>query len=138
MGLEGDDDILDDEEDDELNWVAIIVAAVVVLILVGGAIWYFLLREPPAEEDKVELPKWERPVDLVAETINDFLNPMIINPADSRGRHFLIVKLDFALNDVEVVGSWVYGESWRLAQVKNTIIDVFSSYTVEELKMPKY
>lgn len=138
MGLEGDDEILDEEEDEELNWMAIIIAAVVVLALIGGAVWFFFIREVPEEGDKVELPKWEKPDDLVAENVNDFLNRMRINPANSRGRHFLVVKLDFALNDVSVVSNEVYGKSWRLAQVKNTIIDVFSSYTLEELKLPKY
>ena len=137
MALE-EDEILEEGEDEEVNWMAVIIAAVVVLILIGAAAWYFLLREVPEEDAKVELPEWVPPGNLAEENVNDFLAPMVINPADGRGRHFLVVKLDFALNDPDLVSTEVYGKPWRLAQVKNIIIDIFNSYTVDELKMPKY
>ena len=133
------DEILDEGEEEEVNWMAVIIAAVVVLVIIGGAAWFFFIREVPESEAKFELPKWVPPPEGFAEeTVNDFLPTMIINPADSRGRYFLVVKLDFVLNDPGVVAGEVYGKPWRLAQVKNIIIDIFSSYTTDELKMPKY
>jgi flagellar basal body-associated protein FliL len=139
MALDQEDEILDEGEEEEVNWTAVIIAAVVVLALIAGAVWFFFIREVPEGDAKVELPKWVPPPEGFAEeTVNDFLPVMVINPSDSKGRYFLVVKLDFALNDVSLVANWVYGKPWRLAQVKNIIVDVFNSYAVDELKMPKY
>ena len=138
MALDQEDEILDEGEEEEVNWMAVIIAAVVVLVLIGGGVWYFFIREVPEEDAKVELPKWVRPENLEEETVNELLEAMVINPSDSKGRYFLVVKLNFALNDVGLVIDEVYGKPWRLAEIKNIIVDVFNSYTVEELKMPKY
>lgn len=138
MALDQEDEILEEGEAEELNWVAIIVAAVVVLAVIGGVLWFLFIREVPEGEKEAALPQWVPPENLAQENVNDFLPPMIINPADSRGRYFLVVKLDFALNDPDVVSEEVYGKPWRLAQLKNIIIDIFSSYTREELKMTRY
>ena len=86
-----DDEILDEGEEEELNFVAIFVAAAIVLALIGGVVWYFFIREVP-EEEKNQMPQWEAPEDLGKEYISDLLPEMIINPAGSKGRHFILSK----------------------------------------------
>lgn len=137
MALE-EEEILDEGEGEELNFVAIAVAAVVILGLIGGAVWFFVLREPPPDKKKDELPKWEAPEDLGREYVTDLLPELVINPRDSNGRYFLIVKLDIALNDQAVLKKEVFGKKWRMAEVKNIVIDIFSEYTVDELRTPKF
>ncbi|MDA0745315.1 MAG: flagellar basal body-associated FliL family protein [bacterium] len=135
MGLE--EEILDEDDGEELNIIAIVIAAVIVLALIGAAVWYFVLREPSADEQP-QLPKWEAPEELENETISTLLPELIINPSDSKGRYFLIVKVDVSLNKPEVVQEEVINKSWRMAEIKNNIIDVFSSYRMDELRMPNY
>ena len=137
MAIE-DEEILDDDEDEELNVVAIAIAALVLLALVGGIVWYFFLREVPEEEiTEAGIPGWEAPDDFQEVAVEDFLPTMIINPSDSGGRYFLIVKIDVALNDRDLVRQEVLNKPWRVPQVKNLIIDVFSVYSREELRTPK-
>ncbi len=59
---------------------------------------------------------------------------MIINPADSRGRYYLIVKIDIAFNR-DVRGE-LLSRLWVIPQAKNIIIDVFSDFTIAELQTP--
>ncbi len=132
-----DEEILDDE-DEELNIVAIAVAAIVLLVLIGGIVWFFFLREVPEEEvSEAGIPGWEAPDDFASEAVQDFLPTMIINPSDSGGRYFLVVKIDVALNDQDLVRQEVLNKPWRIPQVKNLIIDVFSVYSREEPRTPK-
>ena len=63
---------------------------------------------------------------------------MIINPADSKGRHFIIVKIDVGVNDRDIIVEEVLSKKWRIPEIRNIIIDVFSTYTTYELKTPKY
>ena len=132
-----DDEILDEDEEEELNFVAIFVAAAIVLALIGGVVWYFFIREVP-EEEKNQMSQWEAPEDLGKEYISDLLPEMIINPADSKGRHFLIVKIDVGVNDRDIIFEEVLSKKWRIPEIRNIIIDVFSTYTTYELKTPKY
>jgi len=134
MGIE-EDELIDDEEADEFNFVAIGIIAVLLLAIVGGLIWYFLIREPPSEEDgEPRLPQWEAPADLTPELVYDGLERMIINPIDSRGRYFLVVKIDIAFNR-DVRGE-LLSKPWAIPQTKNVIIDVLSDFTVSELQAP--
>ena len=132
-----DDELLDEDEDQEINLVAIAIAALVVLALIGGAIWFFFLREIP-ESEKAKLPPWEAPESLTEEAVSDILPKMIINPVDSDGRNFLIVKINVAMNDPALVREEVLGKLWRLQEIKNTINDIFSVYTMQELRTPKF
>ena len=92
-----DEELLDDDEEEgELNWVAIIIAAVLALALIGGLIWYFVLREEPVEGEKE--PDYISPESLVEEEIYLDMPELFINPIDSRGRFFLILKFDIAFN----------------------------------------
>ena len=131
-----DDELLDEDEDEELNIVAIAIAALVVLALIGGGVWFFFLRETP-ESEKAKLPPWEAPETLTEEAVSDILPKMIINPVDSGGRYFLIVKINVAMNDPALVREEVLGKLWRLQEIKNTINDIFSVYTMQELRTPK-
>ena len=131
-----DEEELLDEEEGELNYAAIIIAAVLALALIGGAVWFFFLRETP-EVKVVELPKWEPPAELAEEVVREDLPELIINPYDSQGRYFLIVKVAVAVNDRAIVRKEVINKPWRFAQIQNIIIDIFSGYTVEELRTPK-
>ena len=63
---------------------------------------------------------------------------MTINPSDSKGRYFLIVKIDVALKDQSVLTDLLGSHPWLMPQVRNLIIDEFSSYTMDELRTPKY
>jgi flagellar basal body-associated protein FliL len=132
-----DDEILDEGEDEELNFVAIFIAAAVLLALIGGVVWYFFIREAPVEEQN-RLPQWEAPEDLGAEYISDLLQEMIINPADSKGRYFLIVKIDVAVNDRDIIFDEVLSKKWRIPEIRNIIVDVISTYTMAELKTPEF
>ncbi|MDP6779843.1 MAG: flagellar basal body-associated FliL family protein [Candidatus Latescibacteria bacterium] len=137
MAIE-DDEILDDDDDEELNVVAIAVAALVLIALIGGIVWFFFIREVPKEDiEEAGIPGWEAPDTLRAESVQDFLPTMIINPLDSGGRYFLLVKVDVAINDEDLVRDEVLNKPWRVPQVKNLIIDVFSVYSREELRTPK-
>ena len=128
-----EDELLDDDEADEYNFVAIGIAGVVVLAIVGGLIWYFLIREPPTEDELgPQLPKWEAPIDLNPELVYEGLEKMIINPVDSRGRYYLIVKIDIAFNR-DVRGD-LLSKLWIIPQAKNVIIDVLSDFTIAELQ----
>ena len=134
-----DDEILDeDEAEEEYNILAIIVAAVIALVLIGGLIWFFLIRESDPEDAGPQVVKWEKSEGLGEEYVTDLLPPMIINPRDSKGRYFLVLKVDVALSDQSVLTSLLASEPWLMAQVKNIIIDEFSSYTMDELRTPKY
>ena len=130
-----DEEILDEEEDEELNWPAIIMAAIVVLALIGGAIWYFLIREPP-DEGEVE-PEYIVPEALVEESIYLDMPEMIISPQDGKGRFYLIVKFDVAMNDRGAVFDEMILKPWKYAQALNFVIDVYGDYTREELRAPK-
>ena len=137
MAIDGEE-ILDDDDEEELNVVAIAVAALVLLAVVGGVIWYFFLREVPKEDiTEAGIPGWEAPDDFQEVAVEDFLPTMIINPSDSGGRYFLIVKVDVALNDRDLARQEILEKPWRTPQVKNLIIDVFSVYSREELRTPK-
>ncbi|HCR16642.1 MAG TPA: hypothetical protein DIU35_04085 [Candidatus Latescibacteria bacterium] len=95
------------------------------------------MREVP-EEEKNQVPQWEAPEDLGKEYISDLLPEMIINPAGSKGRHFIIVKIDVGVNDRDIIVEEVLSKKWRIPEIRNIIIDVFSTYTTYELKTPKY
>lgn len=133
-----DDEILDEEEEDEYNIVAIIIAVVLLLAIIGGVVWYFFLRTPPEEETNpaLQLPKWEAPVDAPVDEVFTMLPKMILNPADSNGRYYLVVKVDVAWNNG--MPDDLGGKPWLLEKAKNLIIDVFSSYTISELQTPKF
>ena len=133
-----DDEILDDEEEEgEYNIPAIIIAVVIALLLIGAGVWYFYLREPPSEEKEKDKVAWEAPEGgFQEEDISDFFPQMVINPLDSGGRYFLILKLNISLNDMNQVKYEIFRKPWRLAQAQNTIFDICSSYRVEELRTP--
>lgn len=132
-----EDELLDDDDADEYNIVAIIIAVVVVLAIIGGVVWYFFLRTPPEEEDPaLQLPVWEAPVDAKADEVFELIPKMIINPADSNGRYYLVVKVDVAWRNG--LPSDLLGKTWLLSKAQNLIIDVFSSYTIAELQTPKF
>ena len=134
-----DDEILDeDDSEEEYNIGAIIGAAVLVLALIGGAVWYFLIREVAPEDELAQLPNWEAPEGLGDKYVTDLLPSMTINPRDSKGRYFLIVKIDVALSDQSVLIDLFGSHPWLIPQVQNIIIDEFSSYTMDELRTPKY
>ncbi|MDA0712266.1 MAG: flagellar basal body-associated FliL family protein, partial [bacterium] len=116
---------------------AIVIAVVVVLAIIGGVVWYFFLRTPP-DEAKValELPKWEAPIETKVDEVFDLLPKMIINPADSNGRYYLVVKVDVAWQ--AGMPSDLIGKVWMIPKAQNLIIDVFSDYTIAELQTPKY
>ena len=134
-----DDEILDDEEEEgEYNIPAIIIAVVIALVLIGSGVWYFFLRESPSEEDEQDKVVWEAPAEgFQEEDISDFFPQMLINPLDSRGRYFLILKLNISLNDMDKVKYEIFRKPWRLAQAQNTIYDICSGYRIEELRTPK-
>ena len=131
-----DEELLDEDEDGELNIAAIVIAAVLILALIGGGVWFFALREPPEESAEAQLPGWEPPPDVEKELVIDLLPQLIINPRDSRGRYWLVVKVDFAVNNSDARDA-VIGEPWRIPQAKNIIIDIFSDYTLDELRTPR-
>ena len=131
-----DEELLDDdEEEDELNWIAIIVAAIVALALIGGLIWYFVLRDDSADAEKE--PDYIVPDALVKEEIYVDMPELFINPRDSRGRFFLILKFDVAYNDRALVFKELFEKPWNFAKAKNMISDVYGEYTREELRTPK-
>jgi len=131
-----DEGLLDEEEEGEYNIPAIIATVVVLLALIGGAVWYFVIREPPDEESQAERPEWVRPENLEEEQISDILPQMVINPLDGRGRYYLIVRINIAINDNELARNEIIKKPWRLAQVKNLIYDICSAYRVDELRTP--
>lgn len=131
-----DEELIDDEEEEELNWPAIVIAAVIALGLIGGAIWYFFLVDPEAEGEKE--PEYVPPETLVQEEIYLDMPDLFISPADSRGRFFLVLKFDIAYNDRSRVLGELIQKPWKWAQAQNMIIDVYSEYTREELKTPKF
>ncbi len=132
-----DEEILDDEgEEDELNWIAIIVAAVLALALIGGLIWWFLIREEPVDDGTV-VPDYVQPESIVEEEIYLDMPELFINPLDSRGRFFLILKFDIAYNNRSLVFDEMILKPWNWAKAQNMMIDVYSEYTREELRTPK-
>ncbi|MBT3601878.1 MAG: flagellar basal body-associated FliL family protein [Candidatus Latescibacteria bacterium] len=136
-----DDEILDDDDDDddddEYNIVAIVIALVVVLAIVGSIVWYFFIYTPPTEEEiALQTPKWEAPLEAKTDEVFELLPKMIINPLDSNGRYYLIVKVDVAWQTD--MPSELIGELWMIPKAQNLIIDVFSSYTIAELQTPKF
>ncbi len=131
-----DEELLDEDEEGELNIAAIVIAAVLILALIGGGVWFFAFREPPEESAEAKLPDWEPPPDLEKEMVIDLLPQLIINPRDSRGRYWLVVKVDFSVNNSDARDA-VIDEPWRLPQAKNIIIDIFSDYTLDELRTPR-
>jgi len=132
-----DDELLDEEDDEEYNIVAIVIALVLLLAIIGGIVWYFFLRTPPSEEEiALQTPKWEAPVDAKADEVFELLPKMIINPLDSDGRYYLIVKVDVAWQDE--MPSELINKLWMIPKAQNLIIDVFSSYTIDELQTPKF
>lgn len=133
-----DDEILDEEEDEEYNIVAIIIAVVLLLAIIGGVVWYFFLRTPPEEETnpELQLPQWEEPLETKTDEVFTLLPKMIINPADSNGRYYLILKVDVSWNNG--MPSDLMDKVWLLPKAKNLIIDVFSSYTISELQTPRF
>ena len=132
-----DEELLDeDEEGDELNWPAIIIAAVVLLGLIGGTVWYFFIREVPVEEEE-KLPDYEAPAELTEETVYIDMPEMLITPLDGRGRFYLILKFDIAMNDPSHVRNELIGKPWKWAQARNIILDVYGEYTREQLRTPK-
>jgi len=135
MGAE--EELIDDEEADELNFVAIGIAAVIVLAIIGGLVWFFVLKEEPTEEEAgPKIPEWEAPLDLTPELVYDDLDRLIINPADSRGRYYLVVKVDIAFQR-DVRGE-LLSRLWVIPQAKNLIIDIFSDYTIAELQKSEF
>ena len=133
-----EEEILDEEEDEGLNFVAII-GAVVLLLLIGFGAWYFFFSGGEEEEGtKIERPVWVPPENLAEEQVYDALPELIINPADSEGRYFLIVKIDVVYNNRQAIYEKMIGEPWRFPQIQNLIIDIFSSYTRKELQTPKF
>lgn len=132
MGVE--EELLDDEEADEFNFVAIGIAAVVVVAIIGGLVWFFVLKEELTEDEDAgpQLPQWEAPLDLTPELVYEGMDRLIINPADSRGRYYLVVKVDIAFSRNML--SELISTPWVLPQAQNIIIDVFSDYTIAELQ----
>jgi len=131
MGVE-EDVLLDEEESGEYNLVAIGIVAMVVLAIIGGLVWFFVLKEDSTKKEADILPKWVAPVDLSPELVYDGMERLIINPADSRGRYYLVVKVDIAFN--RDVRAELLSNLWKIPKAKNIIIDVFSAYTVAELQ----
>ena len=115
-----DNELLDEDEDEELNWPAIIIAAVIVLGLIGGAIWYFLIREVP-ENELEKAPEYVPPETLAEESIYLDMPDMIISPADGKGRFYLIVKFDVAMNDRGRVFDEMILKPWKYAQALNFV-----------------
>ena len=131
-----EDELLDDDEEEELNWLAIIIVAVIVLGLIGGGVWYFLIREVP-EEGLEKEPEYVAPETLAEESIYLDMPDMIISPRDGKGRFYLIIKFDVAMNDRAAVFDEMILKPWKYAQALNFVIDVYSDYTREELGTPK-
>ena len=65
------------------------------------------------------------------------MEELFINPSDSRGRFFLILKFDVAYNDKALVIDELFLKPWKFARAKNMIIDVYGEYTREQLRTPK-
>lgn len=131
-----DEELLDDEEEGgELNIPAIVIAVVLLLSLIGGGTWFFAFRESPQESPQARLPDWEPPENQEAEKIIDLLPQLIINPYDSQGRSWLLIKIDLAVNNSNARDK-VLDKPWLLPQAQNIIIDIFSNYNTRELKMP--
>ena len=132
-----EEEILDEEEDEGLNFVAILVA-VVLLALIGVGVWHFFFREGEEKATEVDRLTWAPPQDVAEEQVYDALPELIVNPADSEGRYFLIVKIDVVYNNRQAIYEKMIGEPWRFPQIQNLIIDIFSSYTRKELQTPKF
>lgn len=132
-----DEDLLDEDEEEgeELNWVAIIIAAVIVIGLIGGLVWYFLIREVSEEELNKE-PDYEIPESLAEENIYLDMPDMIISPQDSKGRYYLVVKFDVAMNDPGTARDEMILKPWKWSEALNFVIDVYSNHTREELRTP--
>ncbi len=130
-----DDELLDEEEDEELNIPAIIIAVVLLLVIIGGLVWFFFIREVPVEESA--LPTWEPPENVSADNIYDLFPQLLINPVDSRGRFFLILKINILFQDADILVE-LLDKPWILPKAQNIVIDIFSIYTKDELRTPKF
>ena len=132
-----EDELLDDDDEEEYNIVAIAIAIVLLLAIIGGVVWYFFLRTPPEEADPaMQLPQWEAPMETQTDDVFELLPKMIINPADGNGRYYLIIKVDVAWQTE--MPSDLLGKLWLIPKAQNLIIDVFGSYTIDELQTPKF
>ena len=134
-----DEELLDEEDGEELNWIAIGVAAVALILVIGGGIWYFLIREDPDALVLSQRPQWVEPEGGIREEqIIEMLPRMIISPYDGQGRYFLILKLNFSVGDQNKAMKLVMERPGGLDRIQNFIIDIYSSYTLDELRQPKY
>jgi hypothetical protein len=131
-----EDELLDEDEDEELNWPAIIIATIVIIGLIGGLVWYFLIREVPEEELNKE-PDYVVPESLLEEAVYVDMPDMIISPHDSKGRFYLIVKFDVVMNDRSAAFNEMIVKPHNWAKALNLVVDVYSDYTREELRIPK-
>ena len=130
-----EDELLEEEEDEELNIPAILIAVVLLLAIIGGVVWFFFIREVPV--DKTKLLPWEPPENVAEEKIYDLFPQLIINPVDSRGRFFLILKINILFQDIDILPE-LLDKPWILPKAQNIVIDIFSTYTMGELRMPKF
>ena len=74
---------------------------------------------------------------MSADNIYDLFPQLLINPVDSRGRFFLILKINILFQDADILVE-LLDKPWILPKAQNIVIDIFSIYTKDELRTPKF
>jgi|GEM_PF-1170507 len=135
-----DEELLDEDDSDELNWVAIGIAAVVLIAVIGAAAWYFFIREDPMEAAGIEVVRWEEPERFEEEEIigPPLFPELVISPYDGQGRYYLSLQLSFLVGNRDQAFDLIMDRPGGLQRVQNIVIDVFTSYTLDELRQPKF
>ncbi|MBF0273722.1 MAG: flagellar basal body-associated FliL family protein [Nitrospinae bacterium] len=123
-----EEEAMDGEDTKKKSMLPIIIGVVVVLLGVGGYLGYTMFMAPEekvSEEDK----KMEEEKNADAQVKMVAMDPMIINLADTGGRRYLKITMEF-----EVVGAENEAEfKLKLPKIIDSILTLLSSKTFDDV-----
>ena len=116
----------------------VIVVLLLLLLIIGGLVAYFLLSsnnedQPPQPEDQKKVEKKHK-ADSMAEIGPIYpLDPFIVNLVSSNADRYLKCKIDLELDSPELQQE----VDKKLPAIRDLIIQILSSKTVEEIQTAK-
>jgi len=122
------EEVSDDQEQEKKGGgkLKFILIPVILLVQLGAAyhIVFNMMLKPPEEVKETKPPKEKKAVGQFYE-----INDIVVNPAESGGRRYLVAEIGLETNDENLVAEATSKEIW----IRDAILSLLGNKTAEEL-----